>query len=179
MAGLVVLATRGRGLRSGTEENNAKRQWNRRAKKSFQSFHRPLLISAQVIELKKRNMFADGGRLCCDLLRAIDTDMTLARDAIAEARFNKRFWFCVRSTRPKKEDRVAIRCERRCRRTFAASKWSGPASSPASRRPDQGQPLALKDLIGRHFRSHRVAKPQIIVAVALCRMCRGQVEPFI
>lgn len=79
MAGLVVLATRGRGLRSGTEENNAKRQWNRRAKKSFQSFHRPLLISAQVIELKKRNMFADGGRLCCDLLRAIDTDMTLAR----------------------------------------------------------------------------------------------------
>ena len=49
----IQLTGRGCGLRSGTEEHNAKRQWNRRAKNSFQSFHRPLLMSAQVIELEK------------------------------------------------------------------------------------------------------------------------------
>src|ERR1700687_1631089 len=38
----IQLTGRGRGLRNGTEEHNAKRQWNRRAKNSLQSFHRPL-----------------------------------------------------------------------------------------------------------------------------------------
>src|ERR1700732_2697354 len=51
--------------------------------------------------------------------------------------------------------------------------------SPASRRPDQGKPLPLKNLVGRHFRSHRVAKHEIVVPLALGSMCRGQIEPFI
>src|SRR3984893_11271434 len=51
--------------------------------------------------------------------------------------------------------------------------------SPASRCPDQGKPLAFRDLIGRHFRSHRIAKPQIGVSLALWSMGGSQVEPFI
>src|ERR1700687_4071183 len=51
--------------------------------------------------------------------------------------------------------------------------------SPASRCPDQGKPLAFDDLIGRHFRSHRIAKPQIGVSLALWSMGGSQVEPFI
>src|SRR5882757_10150883 len=54
-----------------------------------------------------------------------------------------------------------------------------PTKSPAPRRPEQSKPLAFSDLIGRHFRRHRIAKPQIIVTLALGRMRRRQVEPFI
>jgi hypothetical protein len=36
-------------------------------------------MSAQVIDWKKHNMIADVGRLHCQLFRAIDTQMTLAR----------------------------------------------------------------------------------------------------
>src|ERR1700681_5036096 len=53
------------------------------------------------------------------------------------------------------------------------------SSSPASRCPDQGKPLAFGDLIGRHFRSHRIAKPQIGVSLALWSMGGSQVKPFI
>src|ERR1700681_2378386 len=51
--------------------------------------------------------------------------------------------------------------------------------SPASRCPDQGKPLGFGDLIGRHFRSHRIAKPQIGVSLALWSMGGSQVDAFI
>src|SRR3979490_1715514 len=73
----IKLTPRGCGLRSGTEEDNAKRQWNRCAKrifkKIFQSFHRSLLMSAQVMEWKKcAACLPTGGTIHCRLLRAVD-----------------------------------------------------------------------------------------------------------
>src|ERR1700690_1124762 len=51
--------------------------------------------------------------------------------------------------------------------------------SPGSGRPDQGVPLGFNDLIRRPFRSHRIAQPPIVIAVALGRSGCGQIEPFV
>jgi hypothetical protein len=46
--------------------------------------------SDRVNLLKKCSLFADGGRIHCRLLRAIDADMTLARrDAVVGAYFTE------------------------------------------------------------------------------------------
>src|SRR5882672_6019179 len=73
----------------------------------------------------------------------------------------------------RKQDRGSTRCQR------VHAELAAPTRSPAPRRPEQSKPLAFSDLIGRHFRRHRIAKPQIVVTLALGRMRRRQVEPFI
>src|SRR5450631_2419655 len=87
---------------------------------------------------------------------------------------------CVKKSRPNK-NRIMFRCDgasaRHLRRVKAKRR---PAWSPATGCPDQGQPLARNDLTGRHFRSHRVAEPEIKIPLAPGGGMRGgEVEPFI
>ena len=71
-------------------------------------------------------------------------------------------------------DAIALRRNSRCVESVATV-----SRSPPARRPVQGQPLAFDDLTGRHLGSHCIAKPEIIVTLAPCGMCRGEVEPFV
>jgi hypothetical protein len=104
------LTDRGCGLRSGTEEHNAKRQWNRRAKNSLQSFHRPLPDvgpSESSKSAEKSSLFADVGTVHRPLLRAIDTDVTLARrGANHSSVFTEEISPCVKKARTNKKHRA-------------------------------------------------------------------------
>src|SRR5712664_3505644 len=91
----------------------------------------------------------------------------------------KRFRFAKKTRR--RERTIAVQSDATAFRRDLPHSGSVAARfrSPAPWRPEQSEPLPLQDLIGRHFRRHRVAKPQIIVTLAPGGVSRRQVEPFI
>jgi hypothetical protein len=129
-----------------------------------------------------------GGTIHCGLLRAIDVDMTPARRDVMQFEEPSCNWRSVShrkdfGLRRKREGERAIAVQSDAIAFRRDLPYSGSVAvrfrSPAPWRPEQSEPLALQDLIGRHFRRHRVAKPQIIVTLALGSMRCRQVEPFI
>src|SRR6266436_2002208 len=82
----------------------------------------------------------------------------------------KRFWLVKESDRTRHGIRSRTNPARSRQRVIlvrSEAQWR----SPASWCPEKSKQLAFNDLIGRHFRSHRVAKPEIIVALAPNLLC--------